>query len=89
MSGAGVRTLARNVFFYDLRDLSILLGGLVLNPGVTNANFYSMIDIVLVISSTYFLQNDNSETLQRDSQPLLPGNYFIVADGKFPLYYLN
>ena len=89
MSGAGVRTLARNVFLYDLRDLSILLGGLVLNPGVTNANFYSMIDIVLVISSTYFLQNDNGETLPRDSQPLLPGNYFIVADGESPLYYLN
>jgi HNH endonuclease len=81
MPGAGVRALARDVFFYDLRDLSTLLGGLVLSPGVTNANFYAMIDIVLVIPSTYFLQDDNGETLPRDSQPLPPGNYFIVADG--------
>lgn len=81
MPGAGLRALGRDVFFYDLRDPSTLLGGLVLNPGVTNANFYSMINIILIITSTYSLQNDNSETLPQDSQPLLPGNYFVVTDG--------
>lgn len=77
---SGVRARARDVFFYDLRDPYTLLGGLVLSPGVTNANFYSMVDIVLVISSTYFLQNDNGQALPRDSKSLLPGNYFVVAD---------
>ena len=81
MSGAGPRAILRDVFFFDFRDPLTLLGGLVLTPGVTNANFHAMIDIVLVVSSTYFLQNDNGETLQRDSQPLLPGNYYVVADG--------
>ena len=81
MSGAGPRAILRDVFFFDFRDPFTLLGGLVLTPGVTNANFHSMIDIVLVVSSTYFLQNDNGETLQRDTRPLLPGNYYVVADG--------
>jgi hypothetical protein len=40
-----------------------------------------MIDIVLVISGTYFLQNDSGEALPRGSQPLLPSNYFVVTDG--------
>lgn len=35
-----------------------------------------MVEIVLVISSSYFLQTDDGNSL-----PLLPGNYFIVADG--------
>lgn len=81
MSGAGLRAILRDVFFSDFRDPLTLLGGLVLTPGVTNANFHTMIDIALVVSSTYFLQNDNGETLQRDTRPLLPGNYYVVADG--------
>lgn len=86
MPGPGVRAIARDVFFYDLRDPSTLLGGLVLTPGITNANFYSMLDIILVISTTYSLQNDKSEALPHDSQPLLPGSYFVVTDGKFAIY---
>ena len=89
MSHVGVSALARNVFFYDLRDPSTLLGGLVLNHGVTNANLYSMIGVVLIISDSYSLQNDSSETLPQDSQPLLPGNYFVVTNGKSLIYYLN
>jgi hypothetical protein len=81
MPGVGVRAFLRDVFFYDLRDLDTLLGGLVLTPGVTNANFYAMVNVVLVISSTFFLQNDHGDTIPQDTQPLLPGNYFIVADG--------
>ncbi len=81
MPGEGVRALARNVFFYDLRDLDTLLGGLVLNHGVTNTNFYALVEIVLIVSSTFFLQNDNGDAIPRDLQLLLPGNYFIVADG--------
>ncbi|KAL7620654.1 hypothetical protein AAE478_009649 [Parahypoxylon ruwenzoriense] len=81
MPGERVRALRRNVFIYDLRDPSAQLGGLVLTRGITHANFYDMIDIVLVISSAYFLRDDNGETLPRDVQPLLPGNYFVVADG--------
>lgn len=81
MPGIGVRSIPRDVYFYDVRNLDTVLGGLVLTAGFTNSNFHSMISIALVILGNYFLQNDNGETLPRDTQPLLPGNYFIVADG--------
>lgn len=53
MPGAGVRALARDVFFYDLRDPFTILGGLALTPGITNINFYSMVEIVLAISGIF------------------------------------
>ncbi|KAK0708197.1 hypothetical protein B0H67DRAFT_636740 [Lasiosphaeris hirsuta] len=58
------RALGHDVFIYDLRHFDTLLGGLVLTAGVTNANFYAMVD-----------------TIAQDAQPLLPGRYFVVADG--------
>ncbi|CAI4215827.1 unnamed protein product [Parascedosporium putredinis] len=64
------------------KDPATLLGGLVLNPGVTNDNFYSMIEIVLIITGTYVLQDEAGEILSRDAKPLLPGKYFVVADDK-------
>lgn len=83
MSREGVRALARDVFIYDLRDLDTLLGGLVLTAGVTNANFYAMVDIIVDIDppGPFLLQDENGGTVARDIQPLLPGRYFIVADG--------
>lgn len=79
MSGAGTRSVARDVFFYDIRYPDTTLGGLVLTPGVTNANFHSMIEIVLIMSSDYSVQNDKGKKLPRDSNPFLPGKYSIVA----------
>jgi hypothetical protein len=81
MPGVGIRALARDVFFYDRRNPSTLLGGLVRTNGITKTNFYFMIDIVLVISTCYLIQDDDGTNLPRDSEPLPPGNYFIVADG--------
>ncbi|KAK3942302.1 hypothetical protein QBC46DRAFT_339755 [Diplogelasinospora grovesii] len=65
MPGHGVRALARDVFFYDIRDRNTVLGGLVLNPGVTNADFYTMINIVFIMSdsSTFFLRNGDGDTI--------------------------
>ena len=83
MSREGARALARDVFIYDLRDFDTLLGGLVLTTGVTNANFYAMVDIIIDISppSPFFLQDENGGTVAQDAQPLLPGRYFVVANG--------
>src|SRR5690606_15023702 len=69
-----------DVFFSDIRDRSTILGGLVLENGVTNANFYAMVEIVLILSASYTIQNEGSETIPRDTQPLLPGLYFVVSD---------
>ena len=56
-----------------------------LTSGITNHNFYCMIDIVLLISSTYQLQNQNGDDVPRNAEPLLPGHYLVVADGTVEL----
>ncbi|KAK0714892.1 hypothetical protein B0H67DRAFT_553521 [Lasiosphaeris hirsuta] len=83
MSGERLRALARDVFIYDLQDFDTLLGGLVLTAGVTNTNFYTMVNIIINVSpqGPFFLQDDNATTVAQDTQALLPGRYFVVADG--------
>ena len=41
---ASDRSAGRNVHIYDARDPDVVLGGLTLTNGVTNANFYSMVE---------------------------------------------
>jgi hypothetical protein len=79
---ANTRTAGRDVFFYDLRNSSVCLGGLILTNGVTNANFHSMIEIALSISEPYSLRNEDGDTVYRDARPLLRGKYYVVTDGK-------
>ncbi|KAL7790393.1 hypothetical protein V8C37DRAFT_384200 [Trichoderma ceciliae] len=74
------RSALRNVFLYDLRDLDTKLGGLFAAPGITNEDFYTMVEIVLIISSPYVLQDERGEAVPRNNQPLLPGNYLVAAD---------
>ncbi len=88
MSGAGARALGRNVFFHDIRHPDTILGGLILSNGVTKANFYQMVEIVLIISEDYFLQNPEGEKVLRNVDPLLPGNYYVVTDGTVEVLYL-
>ncbi|POR31258.1 Uncharacterized protein TPAR_08530, partial [Tolypocladium paradoxum] len=71
--------------FHDHRDQSTVLGGLVLTRGITNSNFYFMLDILLVIERNFSLRDDHGGTVPRDSQPLHPGNYAIVTDGTLAL----
>jgi hypothetical protein len=78
------RSRIRDVFFYDLQDSCALLGGLVLTRGITNVDFYTMVGIVIITSTTFFLQDDNGQTVPNDAQPLSIGNYFVVSDS--PIY---
>ena len=43
----------RNVHIYDPPDPDTVLGGLILTDGVTNANFYSMIEILYIFDRNY------------------------------------
>lgn len=81
MPNEGARSILRNVFIYDLRDLTNLLGGLSLTPGITNSNFYDMIGVFLIIPASFFLQTDQGDILPRNTVALLPGNYYVVTDG--------
>jgi hypothetical protein len=79
------RSEGRDVHIYDNKDRTTMLGGLILSPGVTNANFYAMIRIFVEFnfSRTFSLRNQSRITIQENHQPLQPGNYYIVTSGKF------
>lgn len=79
------RSEGRDVHIHDARSPDEVLGGLILTNGVTKANFHSMIEILFIFTSTFFLQHngDTNTTVQRDNTPLQPGSYYIVTAGKF------
>lgn len=82
---AANRALGRDVNIYAASDpTGPVLGGLILTNGVTNANLYLMVDIILILSSIYHLQDANRSQLDRDNNPLQPGDYYVVTDGGFP-----
>jgi hypothetical protein len=83
------RSPGRNVHIYDTNDRTTALGGLILTNGVTNANFYSVIEILIVFTSTFELQNEDSIKIPKNDDPLQPGNYYIHAAGRYsqPSYY--
>ena len=76
------RSLGRDVHIYDTNDRTTVLGGLVLTNGVTNANFYSMVEILILFTSTFELQNEDGTKIHKTDDLLRPGNYYIHAAGK-------
>ena len=57
-----------------------MLGGLVLTNGVTNANFYFMLEILFIFTTTFELQlNEADATIPRNGDPLQAGNYYIIT----------
>ncbi|KAF8534786.1 hypothetical protein BDD12DRAFT_387723 [Trichophaea hybrida] len=80
MSAAN-RSAGRDVHIYDANDPAAVLGGLILTDGVTNANFYSMVEIFCICDSDYFLRDEGGTTVQRDDHPLQPGNYYVLTNG--------
>lgn len=82
------RAANRDVHIYDAqKPTEKELGGLILTIGVTNKDFYEMIDIIIIIHGTYVLRYNSSDTgaseVPKDDTPLQPGNYFIASAGKF------
>ena len=66
-----------------MNDPTTVLGGLILSNGVTNANFYSMVEILIIFASDFFLRDESDTKIERDDRPLQPGKYYIVAAGGF------
>ena len=82
------RSEDRDVHIYDAKDpTQTIIGGLHLTNGITNTLFYSMIEIILVFKSTFFLQDENEVVIERDDNLIQPGKYYV--NGKFRLFYLN
>ncbi|KAF8416258.1 HNH endonuclease-domain-containing protein [Tirmania nivea] len=74
------RSAGRDVHIYDANDPDIVLGGLILTNGVTNANFYSMVEVFLLFDSDYILRHEDGTELQRNDQPMRRGSYFVITD---------
>lgn len=72
----------RNVIIWDLNNNQhrTPLGGLILTPGITHKDFREMLDILLITSADLVVQNEQGQEVLRDSQPLLAGDYTVVAD---------
>lgn len=79
---AGNRSLLRDVIIWDLNNNEdrVPLGGLILTPSVTNTDFRQMLDVLLITSPDYVVQNEHGDEVLRDAQPLLPGDYTVTAD---------
>ena len=78
---AANRSAGRDVHIYDANDPNTVLGGLILTNGVTNANFYLMVEVFLFIDSEYVLRHEDGTELQRNDQSLRRGSYLIVTNG--------
>lgn len=69
------RSAGRNIHIYNANEPDTVLGGLYVNNGVTNANFF--------FTSDYFLRDEGGNTILRDDYPLQPNKYYIVTQGRF------
>jgi hypothetical protein len=77
------RAEGRKVHIFNASDPNTELGGLFLTKGVTNANLYAMVGIIVIVTSEYFLQDARNIRIEKDDKELQPGNYYIVAASKF------
>lgn len=81
------RSAGRNVFIYNAEDRDTRLGGLILNNGITNCNFYSMISILCILESSPVLRDEHDIVVEPNNDQLKPGSYYLT--GKFISFYLK
>lgn len=53
------RSRGRNVYIYDANDPTAVLGSLRLTNGVTNADLYSMVEILIIPTDDFSLQDES------------------------------
>ena len=75
------RTDDRNTCIYDRNHRDTPLGGLWIAEGITNANLDSMAEIICVFTDAFELRDDNERLVERNGEPLQPGNYFTASHG--------
>jgi len=75
------RSAWHDTHIYASNDRDTVLGGLWVAPGITNANLYSMVDIICTFTASFHLQDSSQQLVEKDEQPLRPGNYYIVTNG--------
>lgn len=78
------RSAWRNTHIYASDDRDTVLGGLWVAESITNTYLYSMVEIFCIFTDTFDLQDDSGRLVERDKQPLRPGNYYIITNGRSP-----
>ena len=81
----------RDVLIYDAENPTVLLGGFILNKGVTNANLYFMLDIFIIYKENFssekeepfLLQDEDGTSIEKNDHPLRSGKYYIFSISKF------
>jgi len=71
------------VHIYGVNDLDTVLGG---TDGVTNVNFYCMIEFICFFHQSYFLKDEGSRAIYH---PLQSRNYYIAKNGKLLAYVIK
>jgi hypothetical protein len=86
------RSGGQNVHIFDVKKPTVVLGGLILSNGVTNANLYSMLDIFIVYEAPKdvplneekpFLRNNEGTKIEKNDDPLEPGEHYIITSCRF------
>jgi len=75
----------RNANIYASNRQGNLIGGLWIAEGITNANLYSMLEIFCTFSDTFYLRHFSGQLVERDQNPLQPGDYLIATNGRSAL----
>jgi len=91
------RPVARNVTFYNAADPDVVLGGLIQNGSITEANFLDMLEIVLAFEVEEGKEGGpvrvqgriSNHIVSRTDVPLETGVYDISYNGMYyiPLIY--
>ncbi|PUU83146.1 hypothetical protein B9Z19DRAFT_1039877 [Tuber borchii] len=79
------RSTIRDAFLYASDDPNSLLGGLFTSPRISNDIFYSMVEIICVITDTFEIRDNNGQLIERDDDQLQPGSYYIATNGSITL----
>ena len=58
------RSSGRNVHIYQIEDPDVELGGLRLVSGITNSNFFFMLEILFRFGSDYHLRDKSGSTMK-------------------------
>lgn len=75
------------VYIYDADRPTDVLGGLILADGLTNGNFYLMIEILFIFESPFSLRHQGSSTIQKDEDPLQTDIYYTDTAPWFHVFY--
>jgi hypothetical protein len=83
------RSKYRKVHIFSASDRTTAIGGLILTDKnddtncVTNANFYAMVKMIVIVIGDFSLRNESNITIEKDDSRLQPGNYYIYTPCKF------